>query len=251
MPAAAGCTTRIVLSAANATISRGDPARRFPEAAERADAGPSLAQARPRRANAETSLPLARPGRAGARPGRSEAVRSRSDATPGCRDLVPRRCDATPTRARTRSRCDAALPRRVGLVASPVPDPSGSRRAGNRNGRIRCGRVVFSPSGHLPRAGERDSGAGPGMSRERRLDPTNRPAGETCPERRCATLSPAAEPGQTMHETCRRVHGHRFAARASYTAYAMRASRPGVAQDANRPRDDNEGVYSGLMTAGA
>ena len=206
------------------------------------------------------------------RPGPGERMQDRAGRWPGqgvrrSGQVGRRRCEAGAMPLRdvvTWCQGDAMQPRRVqGRARGATPRcPGGlvSSRPLCRTPRGRGGQETATDGSAVvawssPLAGTcraRVSAARvPGRgSRERRLDPTIRPAGETCPERRCATLSPAAEPGQTVHETCRRVCGHRFAARASYTASAMCASRPGVTQDANSPPDDNAGVHSGLMTVG-
>ncbi len=193
------------------------------------------------------------PGQRGRGPGQVGRRQCEAGAMP-LRDVVTRyQGDAMQPR-RVQGRARGATPRCPGGLVSSRPLCRTPRGRGGQETATDGSAVVAWSSPLAGTCRARVSAApvpGPGISRERRLDPAYRPAGETCPERRCATLSPAAEPGQTMHETCRRVRGHRFAARASYTASAIRASRPGVAQDANRPRGDNAGVHSGLMTAGA
>ncbi len=163
----AGGDIRVMLSAPTTASCRGDAASRRPANARRAERTPSWADERPRR----------------------------TEAAPRWMDVLPRRCEASSRRAGASPICHDAVPRREGVVAVSLPASREASKTCSSDGRIRCGRVAFLPSGHRAARLVGGSRAGPGAAGAMRGGVLRKPIGRddvpgASQTRRCSPFDP-------------------------------------------------------------
>jgi hypothetical protein len=152
-----------------------------------------------------------------------------TDAAPRWMDVLPRRCEALSRRAGASPICHDAVPRREDVVVESLPASREASRAGSSDGRIRCGRVAFLPSGQRAARLVGGSRAGPGAAGAKRgcevlRKPTER---DDVPGASQTRRYSPFDPGRIFAGACQPMCGDTIAVRAWYMATALHAAERG------------------------